>query len=94
MIQANAWQNQACIDVQWSGKLINLRKLFFFLELAALCIDDVNKKVDNVNILYARISMIHCGLALGLDGSWNITQLFSHSQEVIVKYLQYFQGQS
>ena len=38
--------------------------------------------------------MIHCGLALGLDGSWNITQLFSHSQEVIVKYLQYFQGQS
>ena len=38
--------------------------------------------------------MIHYGLALGLDGSWNVTQLFPHSQEIIVKYLQYFQGQS
>ena len=92
LIQANAWQDQARVDGQWSGKLIYPGKRFF-LELAALCIDDVNREVDPDNISYARKAMIRCGLALGLDGSWNVTQLFPHLQEIIAKHLQYFQGQ-
>ena len=37
--------------------------------------------------------MIRYGLALGLDGYWNVTHLFPHLQEIIAKHLQYFQGQ-
>ena len=36
--------------------------------------------------------MIKCGLALGIDGTWSINQLFSHLQEIIEKYFPYFQG--
>jgi hypothetical protein len=49
LIQANAWQDQARVDGQWSGKLINPGK-HFFLELATICIDDVNKEGDDDNI--------------------------------------------
>jgi len=43
--------------------------------------------------MHARKTMICCGLALGLDGSWSVGQLFPHLQEIIAKHLQYFQGQ-
>ncbi|KAG0620447.1 hypothetical protein M758_4G216500 [Ceratodon purpureus] len=92
LIQANGWQDQARVDGQWSWKLINPSKRFF-LELAAFCVDDVNREVDHDNISYARKAMIRCGLALGLDGTWSVAQLFPHLQEIVGKHLQYFQGQ-
>jgi hypothetical protein len=88
LIQTNAWQDQARVDGQWSWKLINPGKCFF-LELTALCIDDVNKEVDDDNISSRKI-MIHCGSILGLDEFWNVTQLFLHLHEIIAKHLQYF----
>lgn len=60
--------------------------------MAADSIEDVNKLVDCDNISYARKSMIRCGLALGLDGTWNINQLFPHLQDIIAKYPQHFEG--
>ncbi len=92
MIQQNAWQNVPWADGQWSGKLTNPGKRFF-LQLAAHSIEDVNREVDCDNISYARKAMIRCGLALGLDGSWSVGQLFPNLQEIIAKHLQYFQGQ-
>ena len=40
-----------------------------------------------------RKAMLRCHLALGLDGSWSVGQLFPHLQEIITKHLQYFQGE-
>ena len=34
--------------------------------------------------------MIRCGLALELDGTWDINQLFSHLKEIIEKHFLYF----
>ena len=92
LIQQNAWQNAPRADGQWSGKLTNPGKRFF-LQLATDSVEDVNRKVDCDNISYARKAMIRCGLALGLDGSWNVGQLFPHLQDIVAKHLQYFEGQ-
>ena len=91
LIRQNAWQNAPRADEQWSGKLTNPRKRFF-LQLAANSVEDVNREVDYDNISYARKAMIWCGLALELNGSWNVRQLFPHLQDIIAKHLQYFQG--
>ena len=91
LIQDDAWQNHPRGDGQWSGKLLNPGK-GFFLQLAADTIEDVNQLIDCDNMSYARKSMIRCGLALGLDGTWTINQLFPHLQEIIAKYRQYFEG--
>ena len=37
--------------------------------------------------------MIRCGLALDIDGTWRINQLFLHLQEIIARHEQYFDGQ-
>ena len=91
LIQENAWQNNPRGDGQWSGKLTNLGKRFF-LQLAADAIQDVNQLIDSDNLSYARKSMIRCGLALGIDGTWSVNQLFLHLQEIIEKHFSYFQG--
>ena len=91
LIQENAWQNNPRGDGQWSGKLTNPGKRFF-LQLAADAIQDVNRLVDSDNLSYARKSMIRCGLALGIDGTWSVNQLFPHLQEIIEKHFPYFQG--
>jgi len=72
--------------------LTNLGK-HFFLQLAVDSVEDVNREVDSDNMSYAKKAMIRCGLALRLDGSWSVEQLFLHLQEIIAKHLQYFQGQ-
>ena len=92
LIQQNAWQNAPMADEQWSRKLTNPAKRFF-LQLATDSVEDVNREVDCDNISYTRKAIIRCGLALGLDGSWNVGQLFSHLQDIVAKHLQYFEGQ-
>jgi hypothetical protein len=61
--------------------------------LAADSVEDVNQQVDSDNVSYSRKAMIHCGMALALDGTWSVAQLFPHLQEIVTKHLQYFQGQ-
>jgi hypothetical protein len=90
-IQTNAWQNTACTDGQWSGKLINHGKRFF-LQLTVDSVEDVNKEVNCNNMFYARKAMIHYSMALDVDGSWSVNQLFPHLQDIIAKHVQYFQG--
>jgi hypothetical protein len=46
--------------------------------LAANSIEDVNQEVDCDNISYSRKAMIRCGMALALDGTWSVAQLFPH----------------
>lgn len=91
LIQDHAWQNNPRGDGQWSGKLTNPGKRFF-LQLAADAVEDVNRLVDCDNMSYARKSMIRCGLALGLDGTWTTNQLFPHLQDIITKHRPYFEG--
>ena len=81
---SNRWTMVREVDKSW--KIV-------FLQLAADSVEDVNGEVDCDNILYARKAMLGCGLALGFDEFWSIGQLFPHLQEIIVKHLQYFQGQ-
>ena len=52
-------------------------------------IQDVNRLVDSNNLSYARKSMIRFNLALGIDGTWSINQLFFHLQEIIEKHFSY-----
>ncbi len=89
MIRLEAWQDVPRADGTWSGKLKNPGKRFF-LQLAADAIEDVNRQVDIDNMSFARKSMIRCGLALGIDGTWNVQQLFPHLQEIVAKYEQHF----
>ena len=91
LIQGDAWQNQQRTDGQWSGKLINPGKRFY-LQLAADAVDDVNKEVDGLNMLYARKAMIRCGLSLDMDGTWTVQQLFPHLQEIICRHETSFRG--
>jgi hypothetical protein len=90
--QTNAWQNTTRVDGQWFGKLTNPGKRFF-LQLAADSVEDVNKEIDCNNMSYARKAMNRCGMALDVDGSWNVNQLFPHLQDIVAKHVQYFQGQ-
>ena len=78
-------------DGQWLGKLTNQGKRFF-LQLAADAKQDVNRLVDSNNLSYARKLMIRCGLALGIDCTWSINQLFPHLQEIIEEHFPFFQG--
>ena len=93
LIEANAWQNRSRADGQWSGKLTNPGKRFF-LQLAADSVEDFNRQVDENMMSYARKAMICCGMALDVDGSWNVNQLFPHLQEVVRRHMPYFQGQA
>jgi hypothetical protein len=86
LIQRDAWQNIARGDGHWTGKR-------FFLQLAVDSVEDVNQQVDYDNVSYSRKAMIRCGMALALDGTWSVAQLFPHLQEIVAKHLQYFQGQ-
>jgi hypothetical protein len=61
--------------------------------LAADSIENINQEVDCDNISYSRKAMIRCSMALVLDGTWSVAQLFPHFQEIVVKHDQYFQGQ-
>jgi hypothetical protein len=74
------------------GKLTNPDKRFF-LQLVVDSVEDVNKEVDCNNMSYARKAMIRCGMALDVDGSWSVNQLFPHLQDIVAKHVQYFQGQ-
>jgi hypothetical protein len=65
----------------------------FFYKLVVDSIEDVNQEVDCDNISYSRKAMIRCGMALALDGTWSVAQLFPHLQEIVAKHDQYFQGQ-
>jgi len=80
-------------DSDWSGKLTNLGKRFF-LQLVVDSVENVNSQVDCNNMSYTRKAMIRCGMALGVDGSWNLDQLFPHLQEIVAKYRLYFDGQN
>lgn len=48
----------------------------YFLELVAASIRDVNCQVDRKHgISFARKAMIRCGLSLGVNGRWEVSQL-------------------
>lgn len=91
MISFEAWQDIPRPDGTWSEKLKNPGKRFF-LQLAADAIEDVNRQVDIDNMSFARKSMIRCGLALGINGTWDVQQLFPHLQEIVAKYEQHFRS--
>jgi hypothetical protein len=61
--------------------------------LADNSVEDINQQVDSDNISYSRKAIIRCGMALALDGTWSVAQLFPHLQEIVAKHLQYFQDQ-
>ena len=85
LIATGAWQNNPRADGQWSGKLTNPNKCFF-LQLVANSVQDVNQQLDCDNTMYARKTMIRSGLALNVDGTWNVHQLFPHLQKLVAKH--------
>lgn len=76
-----------------SGKLPNPGKRFF-LQLAAEAVRDVAQQRDSDGVLYVRKAMIRCGMALNLNGQWEVKQLFPHLQEIVRKYEENFNGKT
>ena len=52
----------------------------------------MNQLVNCDNMSYAKKSMIRCGLALDRDGTWSISQLFPHLQDIVARHRKYFEG--
>lgn len=74
-----------------SGKLPNPAKRFF-LQLAADSVRAVAKQRDSDGFLFSRKAMIRCGMALNLNGRWEVKQLFPHLQDIVKKYEETFNG--
>jgi hypothetical protein len=62
----------------------------YFLKLAAKCIKAVNAMKDKNGLSYSRNEMNRSGIALGLDGQWNVVQLSLQLQDIIKKYADEF----
>lgn len=80
--------------VDWkngSGKLTNPGKTFY-LKLAAAVLREVERDRDAGNVSYVRKAMIGSGMALNLNGQWEVRQLFPHLQEIVKKYSENFAG--
>ena len=92
LIATKAWQNNPWVDGQWFGKLRNPYERFF-LQLGADSVQDVNQQLDCDNMTYARKAMIRSGLALDVDGTWSVHQLFPYLLELVAKHEPYFLGQ-
>ena len=71
LIQDHGWHNMPWANDQWLGKLTNPNKRFF-LKLVPDSVEDVNEQIGSSNISYARKAMIHCGLAYGINDTWNV----------------------
>ncbi|CAM6117144.1 unnamed protein product [Calypogeia fissa] len=65
----------------------------FFLKIAEDSVRTVNSFRDKNGISYAKKAMIRCGLALNLNGRWEIDQLSPELQNVIRKYPEHFRGE-
>lgn len=87
MVSEEAWTDWK----NGSGKLPNPGKKFF-LELAAQAVRDVASQRDSDGVLYVRKAMIRCGMALNLNGQWEVKQLFPHLQTIVAKYRENFDG--
>ena len=80
--------------VDWkkgSGKLTNPGKRFF-LKLAAAVLRQVENERDEDGVSLVRKAMIGSGMALNLNGQWEVRQLFPHLQAIVSKYNENFQG--
>lgn len=87
MITKNEW-------VDWkkgSGKLTNPGKKFY-VKLAAAVVREVENEKDKDGVSYVRKAMMGCGMALNLNGQWEVQQLFPHLQEIVKKYPDNFGG--
>lgn len=74
-----------------SGKLRNPGK-YFFLELAALSVREVNSQRDSDGMSYARKAMIKCGMSLNTTDRWEECQLFEQLQDIIAEHRNHFEG--
>lgn len=80
--------------VDWksgSGKLTNPGKTFY-LKLTASVIREVENQRDKDGVSYVRKAIIGSGMALNLNGQWEVRQLFPHLQTIVQKYADNFQG--
>lgn len=80
MIKKKKWDDWK----RGSGKLTNPGKIFY-LKLAASMIRDVGDEKDRDRVSYVRNAMIGSGMALNLNGNWEVRLLFSHLLEIVQK---------
>ncbi len=67
------------------GKLWNPGKLFY-MNLAAQRVNEVNSRCDSDGNSLVRKAMIRCGMSLDYNGTWNVSQLFQHLQQIVNRY--------
>ena len=54
---------------------------------------NVSNMRDKDGLSYARKPMIRCGLALDVNGTWRVEQVFPHLEEIIRKYTNHCNGE-
>lgn len=84
MIEKGMWKDS-------TGKLLNPGKSFF-LKLAARVVREVNHQRDENGITYARKAMILTGMALSVNGQWQVEQLTPELQKIVKKHPEAFEG--
>ena len=87
MVGLNAWTNPR----EGSEKVPNSGKKYF-LGLAADMVRTVSAQRDSDWILYTRKALIRCGMAMNINGLWEIRQLSPELQEIVGKYKNNFDG--
>jgi hypothetical protein len=92
LIREQQWQNDLHGRRGFSGKLKNPGKPYF-LSLVVAIVRDVNEEVDAYDMIYARKSIIRCGLSLDQDGVWKTEQFFPELQQIIVEHQNHFEGE-
>ena len=57
------------------------------MNLAVKCVSEVNVIDDHDGITLVRKPMIRCGLARNTNSCWEITKLFQHLHDIILRNL-------
>ena len=58
----------------------------YFMNLAVICVSEVNFVIDHGGVHQVRKTIIRCDLALNTSESREITQLFQYMQDIIHCY--------
>ena len=60
--------------------------------MEAAVLRQVENERDEDGVSLVRKAMIGSGMALNLNGEWEVCQLFPHLQAIVAKYNEKFQG--
>lgn len=89
MIDLGIWNDEGR---DASGRMFNAGPRFF-LKLVTNAVESVNETKDSDDMSLARKVMIQTGMAMNVNGKWELEQLHPDLQAIATKYRHHFDGQ-